>query len=111
MKDQEKRTEPLYDNIRKFRKAAGLTQKKFASRMGYTSHSAVSRIEKGLVDLPYSQVLLAAEVLGVDPIILMGLDPTNIVAKTIKKMADDVVLIDYKKGMQQLLHVKDDGTV
>lgn len=68
----------LYENIKRFRLSAGLSQREFGRQMGYGSHTMVARIEAGEVDLPYSKVLKAAEVLQVDPITLMGLDATTV---------------------------------
>ena len=46
----------LYKNIRKFRKMRGWTQAELADRVGYTSHSAIAKIEAGKSDLPQSQI-------------------------------------------------------
>ena len=62
----------LYENIKKFRNAAGMTQSDLADRLGYTDRSSIAKIEKGIVDLPQSKIRQIADVFGVAPGILMG---------------------------------------
>ena len=62
----------LYKNIRKFRKMRGWTQAELADRVGYTSHSAIAKIEAGKSDLPQSQIRKFAQALGVPAGELMG---------------------------------------
>lgn len=62
----------LYQNIKKYRKLKGMSQDELAKRTGYTNRSAISRIEKGEIDLPQSKIISFAEALGVDVSILMG---------------------------------------
>lgn len=62
----------LYSNIRKFRKELKLSQEDLAKRTGYTDRSSIAKIEKGMVDLPQSKILLFAEALNVSPGELMG---------------------------------------
>ena len=63
---------PLYQNIKKYRTAAGMSQEELARRTGYTDRSSIAKIEKGLVDLPESKIQLFAEAFGVTPAALMG---------------------------------------
>jgi len=62
----------LYLNIKKYRKALGLTQEELARRTGYTDRSSIAKIEKGEVDIPQSKIKSFAEALGVAPGVLMG---------------------------------------
>lgn len=62
----------LYENIKKYRKLKGMSQSELAKKTGYSSRSAISRIENGDIDLPQSKILLFAEALGVDVGELMG---------------------------------------
>lgn len=62
----------LYQNIKKYRKLKGMSQNELAKKTGYTNRSAISRIEKGEIDLPQSKIVSFAEALGVDVSILMG---------------------------------------
>lgn len=64
----------LYENIRAYRKEAGLTQDELALRMGYTDRSSIAKIEAGKVDLPHSKVKQFADVFGTTPEHLLGWD-------------------------------------
>ena len=66
----------LYENIKRYRKAAGFTQEEMARRTGYTDRSSIARIEKGEIDLPQSKIKQFAEAFGVSPGELMGWDET-----------------------------------
>ena len=67
----------LYKNIRKYRQDLKMSQDELARKAGYTDRSSIAKIEKGLVDLPQSKIRLFAEILGVVPGELMGLDGTT----------------------------------
>lgn len=62
----------LYKNIRFYRRKNDWSQDELARRVGYADKSMVSKIEKGLVDLPQSAILKFADVFGVAPGDLMG---------------------------------------
>lgn len=62
----------LYENIKKYRKAAGLTQEELAKKTGYTDRSSIAKVEKGAVDLSQSKIKQFAEALGVSAGQLMG---------------------------------------
>ena len=64
----------LYENIKRYRMDAKLSQAELAKRTGYTDRSSIAKIEKGLVDLSQSKIKQFAEVLGVTPGHLMGWD-------------------------------------
>lgn len=64
----------LYENIKKYRKALGLTQTELAELVGYTDGSMITKIESGKVDISRSKVYEFAEALQTTPAILMGLD-------------------------------------
>lgn len=64
----------LYENIRRYRMDAKMSQAELAKRTGYTDRSSIAKIEKGLVDLSQSKIKQFAEVLGVTPGHLMGWD-------------------------------------
>ena len=50
-------THPKYpDNIKRRRKELGLTQTELAQKVGYTSKSTISRVEKGEIDLSTSMM-------------------------------------------------------
>jgi len=62
----------LYENIRSLRFFHCMTQSELAEKTGYRDKGMISRIERGLVDLPISKIELFAKALGTDPIKLMG---------------------------------------
>lgn len=62
----------LYENIKRYRKEAGMTQEELARRTGYTDRSSIAKIEKGAVDLSQSKIKQFAEALGVTSGQLMG---------------------------------------
>ena len=62
----------LYDNIKKYRLEANLTQEQLAYLTGYGDRSSIAKIEKGLVDISQSKLELFAKVLHVTPGQLMG---------------------------------------
>lgn len=59
------------ENIRKFRKIKGLTQNDLAFNCGDKDWSQISRMERGLVNFSISYLLLVAEVLEVQPKVLL----------------------------------------
>ena len=62
----------LYRNIKKYRMANRMSQQELARLTGYTDRSSIAKIERGLVDLPQSKIVLFANALHVEPGDLMG---------------------------------------
>lgn len=62
------------ERIRKRRKELNLTQDELAKRMGYTSRTAISNVEKDLEDLTTTRVKKFANALETTPYVLMGWD-------------------------------------
>ena len=62
------------DRIKARRVSLGWSQRDLAAKMGYKNHSVVARAESGQVDLPQSRLVQFADVLGVTPTYLMGLE-------------------------------------
>ena len=60
------------ERIAKRRKELGLTQEELALKLGYTSRSAISNVEKDKEDLTTTRVRKFADVLEVSPCYLMG---------------------------------------
>ena len=56
------------------RKELGLSQEELAQRMGYRSKSSITKLEKGINDLPQSKVEELAAALETTPAYLLGLD-------------------------------------
>lgn len=61
-----------YENIKQLRKERGWNQSELARRVGYSDKSMISKIEKGAVDLPRSQILKFAHIFQVTPSEVMG---------------------------------------
>ena len=57
----------------------GLSQEELAQRMGYRSKSSITKLEKGVNDIPQSKVEEFAAALETTPAWLMGLDNTAFV--------------------------------
>ena len=57
----------------------GLSQEELAQRMGYRSKSSITKLEKGVNDIPQSKVEEFAAALETTPAWLMGLDHTAFV--------------------------------
>ena len=62
----------VYSNIKKYRKMKGLTQSELAAKVGYTSGSMITRIEKGEINLTTEKLHEIANALDVKPGVLMG---------------------------------------
>ena len=77
------------DKIRERRQELQWSQRELASRMGYTDHTTITRIESGKTDPPQKKVAAFARVLGVTPGYLMGwadnpTDAGTLAAKVLK---------------------------
>ncbi len=66
----------LYENIKKYRKLNGWTQEEMAQKVGYEDRSTISRVERGMIDLPQSMIIKFANVFGVSAGDLAGSDGT-----------------------------------
>lgn len=64
----------LYENIKRYRMEAKMSQAELARRTGYTDRSSIAKIEKGEVDLSQSKIKLFAKAFGVSSGTLMGWD-------------------------------------
>lgn len=64
----------LYENIKKFRLQAKMSQLELARRTGYTDRSSIAKVERGTVDLSQSKIKQFADALGVTPSELLGWD-------------------------------------
>lgn len=61
-----------YEKIKSLRKSHGWSQTELARRVGYTDRSMISKIEKGSVDIPRSQVIKFADVFNITASELIG---------------------------------------
>ena len=64
----------LYENIKKFRLQAKMSQDELARRTGYTDRSSIAKVDKGMVDLSQSKIKQFADALGVTQGELLGWD-------------------------------------
>lgn len=65
----------LSARIRLRREALGISQEELAQRMGYRSKSSITKLEKGINDIPHSKVEELARALETTPAYLLGLEP------------------------------------
>ena len=63
----------LSSRIRQRREQLGLSQEELAARMGYRSKSSITKLEKGINDLPRAKLEELAAALDTTPAWLMGL--------------------------------------
>ena len=64
----------LSTRLRLRRKELGLSQEELAQRMGYRSKSSITKLEKGVNDLPQAKLEELAAALETTPAYLLGLD-------------------------------------
>ena len=64
----------LSTRVRLRREQLGLSQQELARRMGHRSRSSITKLEKGINDLPQSKVEELAQALETTPAALLGLD-------------------------------------
>lgn len=81
----------LYENIKRLRIQAGMTQDQLAARAGYTDRSSIAKIEKGLVNLPQTKIKQFADIFGVTPGDLMGWEQEEELKKK-NSVAVDIVI-------------------
>lgn len=82
------------DRIKARRQELKISQRELASRMGYTDHTTITRIEAGKVDPPQSRIAAFAKALGTTPGHLMGWDaaPEDLGALAARVLADPDLL-------------------
>ena len=90
----------LYENIKRRRLELGLTQTQIASKLGYADKSMIAKIEKGQIDLPQSKIMAFAQVLKMDPGLLMGWDDSSSSELVIPQVSDDEqVFLDMYRAL------------
>lgn len=67
----------LYENIKRKREELRMTQAELAVKTGYADKTMISKIEKGVIDLPQSKIQLFADALNTTPRDLMGWTAEN----------------------------------
>ena len=87
--------------IKEYRKAAGLTQKELAEKVGYTSNSTINKIELGKNDVPIEKIKTIAAVLNVDPALILGLGDDKKMGITV----EDQIRDQYGDGVLALFEL------
>ena len=64
--------EQLYINIKKRRESLGMTQRELAYKSGYSDHTTIAKMEKGLVDITMGRLQKIAIALETTPLELTG---------------------------------------
>ena len=67
----------LSTRVRLRREELGLSQEQLAQRMGYRSKSSITKLEKGVNDIPQAKLEELAAALETTPAYLLGLDEQN----------------------------------
>ena len=73
------------DRIRERREALGISQAELAEKVGYTSRSSITKIEREGHGIPRSKVELIAKVLKTTPSYLMGWEDEEIADLTARQ--------------------------
>lgn len=68
----------LSTRIRLRREALGISQEELARRMGYRSKSSITKLEKGVNDLPQAKLEELAQALETSPAYLLGLNTPGV---------------------------------
>lgn len=64
--------ETIYERIRRLRQENNMSQDELAKKTGYTSRSAINKIEAGKIDISRAKIKVFADALGVTLAYLMG---------------------------------------
>lgn len=91
------------EKIKQRRMELGWTMRDLSTKMGYSNHSTIARIESGSVDIPQSRIVQFADVLGVSVGYLMNWEE---VQKNNNAIADIVVRLrtdnDFFEAVKRL---------
>ena len=97
------------EKVKQAREAKGMTQEELAHALGYKSRTSVNKIETGERDVPHKQIKKIAQILGIPPISLLGLEdeflPQNVAPfklKTNTKEGQKKAKEALEKGFAQL---------
>lgn len=64
-------------NLKKLRKAKGMSQEELAHALGFKNRSSINKIEVGRSSIPTDLIAKTAEVLGVSPLALFEEEPSH----------------------------------
>lgn len=62
----------VYINIKKRREELGMSQRVLAAKCGYSDHTTIAKMEKGLVDVTMGRLKIIASALDTTPLELTG---------------------------------------
>lgn len=90
------------NKLRKYRELAGLTQAELGEACGYSNKTTISKIEQGLQGMPHSKIMLAANRLGISPLVFYTDDAVNDITEsnllsTFRQLSDN--------GKEDALHL------
>lgn len=92
--------------IKQRREELKWSQRELCSRMGYSNHSTITKIEAGTVDIPQSKIVKFAEVLGVSVAYLMDWEEVqknnDIIADIVVKLRTDDEFLELVKTLNSL---------
>lgn len=89
------------EKIRRRREELGMTQDELAHKIGYTSRTAIQKIEKGKNNLRQTKIKQLAEVLQVDPTYIMGWQTSDFIVDSDGERRD--FLIELSKCPSDML--------
>lgn len=89
------------DIIKNRREELGISQVELAKRVGYTSRSAINKIEKNVNDIPRNKIEQFADVLQLSPSFLMGWDNSDS-AETTSDVETFPVIGDIAAGFDRI---------
>ena len=78
----------IHDRIKMLRKERGMSQETLAKLSGYGDRSAISRVEKGEIDLPHSKLVSISDALRCDPMYLLFGDKDEVVIEKVRRLDD-----------------------
>jgi transcriptional regulator with XRE-family HTH domain len=94
------------ERIKQRRQELKWSQRELASRMKYSHHSTLARIETGKVDVSQTRIVQFAEVLGVSIAYLMGWEEeekkNDILSDIILKMRTDSTFLSVVENLYNL---------
>lgn len=93
------------EKIKKRRIELGLSLRELAKRMGYANQSTVSRIERGIIDIPQSKVVKFAEVLNTTIAYLMDWEDEQAKPHKTTHSEDDPTMGDVIKQLRMDRHL------
>lgn len=79
----------IHKRIKIEREKNNWTQLELAEKIGYSSATSITKLEKGLVDPPTSKIKLLADIFNVSVSYLMGWDNEFALSKSEKEMIED----------------------